>query len=67
MNDFTIWYAIKLIGLNVKENMNEVTEYLSMNGYTFDTNGEDTLFIYNEEIDYVMTILNDRDIEWEAL
>lgn len=67
MNDFTIWYAIKLIGSNVKENMNEVTEYLSMNGYTFDTNGEDTLFIYNEEIDYVMTILNDRDIEWEAL
>lgn len=67
MVDFTTWYAVKLIGSNVKENMNEVTEHLSMNGYTFDTNGEDTLFIYDEEIDYVITILNDRDIEWEAL
>lgn len=67
MVNFTTWYAVKLIGSNVKENIDEVTEHLSMNGYTFDTNGEDTLFIYDEEIDYVITILNDRDIEWEAL
>ena len=67
MVNFTTWYAVKLIGSNVKENIDEVTEHLSMNGYTFDTNGEDTLFIDDEEIDYVITILNDRDIEWEAL
>lgn len=67
MVDFTTWYAVKLIGSNVKENMDEVTEHLSMNGYTFDTNGEDVLFIYDEEIDYVITMLDDRDIEWEAL
>ena len=67
MVDFTTWYAVKLIGSNVKGNMDEVIEHLSMNGYTFDTNGEDVLFIYDEEIDYVITILDDRNIEWEAL
>lgn len=58
MQDFTIWYAIKL-HCN-EETISEITEYLAMNGYTYDTNGEDVLFVYHEEVDYVMTILREH-------
>ena len=65
MNDFTVWYGLKLHC--DEETMGEVTEHLAMNGYTFDTNCEDIIFIYEEEVDYLITILNDREIEFEAV
>ncbi len=58
MYEFTIWYGLKLHC--DEETMSEITEHLAMNGYTFDTNGEDTLFVYHEEIDYVMQILREH-------
>lgn len=62
--DYTVWYALRITG---KEMMEEVTEHLSMNGYTFDTNGKDTIFVFHEEIEYVETILNDRGASYEVL
>ena len=58
MNDYTTWYALKLY-CN-KETMSEITEHLAMNGYTFDTNCENVLFVYSEEVDYVMQILREH-------
>ena len=60
----TIFYGLQLKDKSV---MPDVTEHLAMNGYTFDTNGEDTLFVYSEEVDYVRTILEDRGIEFEII
>ena len=61
MDSFTIFYGLKL---NCdKETIREIIEHLVMNGYTFDTSGiygDDTLFVYNEEIDYVMQILREH-------
>ena len=64
MEIYTIWYAVRL---KDKSQMGDLTEHLAMNGYTFDTNGEDTLFIFEEEIDYVETIMSDHEIEFERL
>ena len=63
--EFTIWYGLKL---NTDEDkMGDFCEHLAMNGYTYDTNGDDVLFVYHEEIEYVVTILNDLDIEFEII
>lgn len=62
--EYTIWYGIRLKN---KSGMAEITEHLAMNGYTFDTNGDDILFVFNEEIEYVETILYDHKIQYEAV
>ena len=51
------------IVLNVGTDLKELENHLSMNGYNFgiDTN-RNLLFVFAEEVDYVETILNDRDI-----
>lgn len=67
MPERTIFYGLQLHSADLEKTMAEVTEHLSMNGYTFDTNGEDTLFVYSEEVDYVETILKDRDISFHRI
>ena len=64
MFDYTIWYAVKL---QDKRDMDDLTQHLAMNGYTFDTNCDDTLFIFHEEIDYVETIMRDHGMKFERL
>lgn len=49
------------------EYMDSICEHLAMNGYTYDTNGENVIFIFDEEISYVKTILKDRKISYEEL
>ena len=49
--------------LNVGTNLNEVENHLSMNGYSFGIDkSRNLLFVFIEEIDYVETILTDRNI-----
>lgn len=62
--EYTIWYGIRLKN---KEDMDRITEYLAMNGYTYDTNGDDTIFVFHEEIKYVETILEDHGIAYEVI
>lgn len=64
----TIWYAIRILKFDDFENeWSELTEHLAMNGYTYDTNGDATLFVYDEEFAYVMTIIEDRGLMYEVL
>lgn len=58
------WVSVKIKN---KEDMPDITEHLSMNGYTFDTNGDDVLFVDTEEISYVETILEDHNVEYERM
>ena len=55
------WYAVRL---ETEDECMEITEHLAMNGYTYDTNCEKTIFIYEEEVEYLETILNDRGYEY---
>ena len=59
----TLFYAVRI----KNREMSEITEYLAMNGYTYDTNGENVLFVCAEEIEYVMTILDDHGVEYEVI
>lgn len=61
--EWTSWYALRIPGIKASD----ITEYLSMNGYTFETNGEDILFVHSEEIIDVEVILNDEGIAFERL
>ena len=45
----------------------EITEHLKMNGYTFYVSGDDTIFVYSEEVYYVATIFKDNGIGYEIL
>ena len=74
--DATVWYAVGVNQLitsdghlitNWDDVWSELTEHLSMNGYTFDTNGKNLIFIYNEEISYLLTILEDRKLIYTVL
>ena len=54
-----------------KEKMNELQNHLSINGYDFSTSGM-SISVYEEEMDYVETIMDDRninyfveDVEWK--
>ena len=51
------------ITFNAETDLNEVENHLSMNGYSFgiDKNRK-LLFVLVEEIDYIETILKDRNI-----
>ena len=64
MKSRTIFYGLQL---KHPDAIRDITEHLAMNGYTYDTNGEDTLFVYGEEVEYVETILEDWGIEYEAI
>lgn len=60
MNDY-IEYA--RIFLNIGTDLEEVENHLSMNGYDFGMDKKrNLLFVNVEEIDYVESILLDRDI-----
>lgn len=48
---------------NAKEQMKELENHLSMNGYNFSINGQ-VLVVYEEDADYVETIMDDRNIEY---
>ena len=49
--------------LHVGTNLEELENHLSMNGYNFGIDkSRNLLFVYVEEVDYVETILNDRNI-----
>ena len=61
---YTHWVAIKLLN---KDNMPDLTEHLAMNGYTFDTNGNGILFVAEDEITYVITIMKDHGVEFEPV
>ena len=49
--------------LHVGTDLEELENHLSMNGYNFGIDkSRNLLFVYVEEVDYVETILNDRNI-----
>lgn len=51
------------ITFNAGTDLNEVENHLSMNGYNFGMDkSRNLLFVLIEEIDYIETILTDRDI-----
>lgn len=63
MEDATLFVGVKL--KNPKDM--DITEHLSMNGYTFDTNAVDVIFIYIEELSYLKTVLEDHNISYEIM
>lgn len=60
----TIFLAYKL---ESEDACMEITEHLAMNGYTFDTNCEKTIFIWEEEACYLETILDEHNIKYDVL
>lgn len=49
--------------LHVGTDLNELENHLSMNGYNFGIDKKrNLLFVFIEELDYVLTILADRNI-----
>ena len=61
----TVWYCLKLF--NIRD-MDEMYEHLTMNGYIFEVNNEhDVLFVIEDQIQYVETILNDKGISYEIV
>lgn len=65
-NYMTIWIAVKIPGIHLSD-IEYIPEMLSMNGYTFDTNGDNVIFIWSNELEYLKTILNDEGIAFEIL
>ena len=64
MNEPTNFHAYKL---ETEDDCMEITEHLAMNGYTFDTNCEKTIFIFDEEACYLETILEEHGIKYCVL
>ena len=59
---------VNIIILDATADMEELENHLSMNGYDFGIDKKrDFLFVNIEEINYVETILEDRDIEYETV
>lgn len=53
--------------LHVGTDLEELENHLSMNGYNFGMDkSRNLLFVYIEEVDYVETILDDRNIIYGA-
>lgn len=51
------------IVIHVGTDLEELENHLSMNGYNFGIDkSRNLLFVFTEEVDYVETILNDRNI-----
>lgn len=64
MRDF-VEYA--LIRISNSTDMEELDNYLSMNGYDFGIDKKrNLLFVAGDEIDYVETILKDRNIYYQV-
>ncbi len=56
------------IAMSANADINELDNHLSMNGYDFGIDRKrNLLFVNMEEVDYVETILEDRDIEYETI
>ena len=64
MREATNFLAYKL---ESEDDCSEITEHLAMNGYTFDTNCEKTIFIFDEEAFYLETILKEHGIKYDVL
>ena len=56
--------SIRYYKVRVDGEVSDITEHLEMNGYDFDTNDADSIFISEEEIEYLMTILDDRGYDY---
>lgn len=55
------------IYLHVGTDLEELENHLSMNGYNFGIDkSRNLLFVYIEEVDYIETILDDRNINYGA-
>ena len=61
----TTFYKVKLLN-GFQAELSEVCEHLAMNGYTYDSNCEDSIFIYEDELSYLKTILEDRNLKYEV-
>lgn len=63
MKEFVEYVCIIIEG---NADINELENHLYMNGYNFGIDrNRSLLFVYVEEIDYVETILKDRDITYD--
>lgn len=63
--NFIEYVCIKIIYCT---DMKELENCLSMNGYNFGIdNDRGFLFVFVEEIDYIKTVLEDRDIIYKIL
>ena len=64
MREFVEYVCILL---HVGTDLEELENHLSMNGYDFGIDkSRNLLFVFVEEVDYVETILNDRNIIYSA-
>ena len=61
----TTFNKVKLLN-GSESKLSEVCEHLAMNGYTYDSNCENSIFIYDEELSYLRTILENRGLEYEV-
>ena len=56
------------IDINGKADLKELENHLSMNGYDFGIDKtRRVLFVFIEEVEYVETILEDREIDFEVV
>lgn len=60
----TRYYIYKLVA--TKEQMEELNNHLKMNGYDFSIN-ESNISVNEDEMDYVETIMEDRDISYSII
>ena len=59
---------VNIIILDALADIEELEKHLSMNGYDFGIDKKrDYLFVNIEEINYVETILDDRNIKYETV
>lgn len=64
MRDFVEYANIRI---SKDTDMEELENHLSMNGYDFGIDkSRNLLFVLGEEVDYVETILQDRNIYYEV-
>lgn len=53
--------------LSTGTDLEELENHLSMNGYNFGIDkNRNLLFVFIEEVDYVVTILDDRNIDYSV-
>lgn len=65
MREFVEYVSIVM---NADADIDELDEHLSMNGYDFGIDRKrNLLFVNMEEVAYVETILDDRDIEYKTI
>lgn len=64
MKEFVEYVSISLYG---DADLEELENHLSMNGYDFGIDkNRNLLFVFIEEVDYVETILDDRNIIYDV-